>query len=136
VLTPWPSWLIAAHPSHERANPAALRNFLGQLTEYARRFDDAAQRKQADVDFIRERFGYEETDIRDWLKTVRWVGDCTAIPGKVIADTLRYGDRSGSINDTLTWNLTSILGQAGVVQRPWHGFVIEDFVNHEVVRLV
>lgn len=90
VLTPWPSWLIAAHPSAERANPAALRNFLGQLTGYVTRFDSEGQREKADVDFIRERFGYPESDIRAWLKTVRWVEDCSAIPGKVIADTLRY----------------------------------------------
>ncbi|KAG9121474.1 hypothetical protein FRC07_002561 [Ceratobasidium sp. 392] len=118
VLTPWPSWLIAAHPSPERAEPGALRNFLGHLTEYAHKFDDERQRDQADVDFIRERFGYQEKDVRDWLKTVRWVEDCTAIPGKVIVDTL------------------NILEQAGVVQRPLDGFQIEDFINPEVVRLI
>ncbi|KAG8789978.1 hypothetical protein FRC12_013032 [Ceratobasidium sp. 428] len=118
VLTPWPSWLIAAHPSPERAEPGALRSFLGQLTIYARKFDEQEQREQADVEFIRERFGYQEKDVRDWLKTVRWVEDCTAIPGKVIADTL------------------NILDQAGVVTRPLDGFKVEDFINGEVVRLI
>lgn len=118
VLTPWPSWLIAAHPSPERADRAALRNFLGRLTQYVRKFDEPGQREQADVDFIRERFGYEEHDIREWLKTVRWVEDCSAISGKVIVDTL------------------NILNQAGVVQRPFDGFKVEDFIDHSVVRVV
>ncbi|KAH7341758.1 hypothetical protein B0J17DRAFT_704311 [Rhizoctonia solani] len=118
VPTPWPSWLIAAHPSPERADPAALRNFLGKLTEYVAKFDSSEQRAQADVEFIRERFGYPESDIRAWLDTVRWVEDCTAIPGKVIVDTL------------------NILDKAGVVKRPMHGYKVEDFVNNEVVRLV
>ncbi|KAG8736517.1 hypothetical protein FRC10_009228 [Ceratobasidium sp. 414] len=118
VPTPWPSWLIAAHPSPERADPGALRDFVGQLTGYVRRFDEPQQRDQPDVDFIRQHFGYEEKDVRDWLKTVRWVEDCSAISGKVIADTL------------------NILNQAGVVERPFDGFKVEDFVNHEVVRLI
>ncbi|CAE6425573.1 unnamed protein product [Rhizoctonia solani] len=118
VPTPWPSWLIAAHPSPERADPAALRNFLGKLTEYVSKFDSSEQRAQADVEFIRERFGYPEADIRAWLDTVHWVEDCTAIPGKVIVDTL------------------NILDKAGVVKRPMHGYKVEDFVNNEVVRLV
>ncbi|EUC64794.1 periplasmic-binding protein-like protein II, putative [Rhizoctonia solani AG-3 Rhs1AP] len=118
VPTPWPSWLIAAHPSPERAEPAALRNFLGKLTEYVVKFDSKEQRAQADVDFIRERFGYPEVDVRAWLNTVHWVEDCTAIPGKVIIDTL------------------NILDKAGVVKRPMHGFKAEDFINTEVVRLV
>ncbi|KAJ1307539.1 hypothetical protein OPQ81_001636 [Rhizoctonia solani] len=118
VPTPWPSWLIAAHPSPERAEPNALRNFLGKLTEYVARFDSEEQRLQADISFIQENFGYPEADIRAWLQTVRWVEDCSAISGKVIMDTL------------------NILDQAGVVKRPMHGFKAEDFVNNEVVRLV
>ncbi|CAE6441786.1 unnamed protein product [Rhizoctonia solani] len=118
VLTPWPSWLIAAHPSPERAEPTALRNFLGNLTEYVVKFDSKEQRAQAGVTFIREKFGYPEADVRAWLDTVRWVEDCTAIPGKVIVDTL------------------NILDKAGVVKRPPQGFKAEDFINSEVVRLV
>ncbi|CAE6431825.1 unnamed protein product [Rhizoctonia solani] len=118
VPTPWPSWLIAAHPSSERAEPTALRNFLGKLTEYVVKFDSEEQRAQADVNFIRERFGYPEADIRAWLNTVHWVADCSAIPGKVIVDTL------------------NILDKAGVVKRPMDGFKVEEFVNTEVVRLV
>lgn len=95
VLTPWPSWLIAAHTSPERADPGSLRRFVGQLTEYVGRFDHERQREQAGVEFIRERFGYEEADIRAWLKTVRWVEDCSAIPGKAIIDTLKYAHLIG-----------------------------------------
>ncbi|CAE6454949.1 hypothetical protein BN14_02935 [Rhizoctonia solani AG-1 IB] len=116
VPTPWPSWLIAAHP--DRAEPTPLKNFLGALTGYVTKFDSDEQRAQADVDFIQKRFGYPEEDIRAWLKTVRWAEDCTAIPGKVIVDTL------------------NILDKAGVVKRPMDGFNVEDFTNNEVVRLV
>ncbi|QRV75063.1 hypothetical protein RhiJN_03078 [Ceratobasidium sp. AG-Ba] len=118
VLTPWPSWLIAAHPSPDRADPGVLRSFLGRLTEYVRKFDEPREREQADVDFIRKHFGYEEHDIREWLKTVRWVEDCSAISGKVIVDTL------------------NILNEAGVVQRPLDGFKVEDFINHDVARII
>ena len=59
--TPWPSWLIAAHPT--RAPADALRPFLDALSGYVRAFDAPAQRAAADVAFIKEKFGYPEADI-------------------------------------------------------------------------
>lgn len=64
VPTPWPSWMIAAHPSPERSDPVALREFLGTLTTYVRAFDSHAKRSLENVEFIKQRFGYAETDIR------------------------------------------------------------------------
>jgi len=115
VLTPWPSWLIAAHP--QRADPQALRNFLATLSQHVREFDSPEKRQKENVAFIKDAFGYKEEDIEAWLLTVKYVKDCGKIDGKVIVDTL------------------SILEKAGVVQRPDEGFEIESFVNQEVVRL-
>ena len=64
VLTPWPSWLIAAHPSDKRAPPGAVRAFLSSLSRYARAFDSQEKRAVSDVEFIKERFGYQEEDIK------------------------------------------------------------------------
>lgn len=65
VPTPWPSWLIAAHPSSKRAPPAALRAFLTNLTTYVRAFDSAEKREGgANLQFIKEKFGYPEDDIK------------------------------------------------------------------------
>lgn len=53
--------MIAAHPT--RASDDALRTFLENLSGYVREFDSEAKRAQADVDFIKEKFGYPEEDI-------------------------------------------------------------------------
>ncbi|KAI5122898.1 hypothetical protein M0805_007576 [Coniferiporia weirii] len=118
VLTPWPSWLIAAHPNPDRAPPAALRAFLATLSEYVRAFDASDAREAADVAFIKERFGYEETDIKEWLKTVSYPADCASIPEEVVLDT------------------SITLVKAGVIHKPEYGYVIDDFVNKEVCKLV
>ena len=62
VPTPWPSWLIAAHPT--RASAEALKVFLSDLSGYVRAFDSEDNRKTADVEFIKDKFGYPEEDIR------------------------------------------------------------------------
>lgn len=72
--TPWPSWLIAAHPT--RAPAEALRPFLATLSEHVRAFDAAEQRAGPDVAFIKDKFGYPEADIqvRSLLSRVRQDG--------------------------------------------------------------
>ena len=62
VPTPWPSWLIAAHP--ERAPVDALRPFLGTLSTYVRDFNSEAKRAGPNVEFIKDKFGYPEEDIQ------------------------------------------------------------------------
>lgn len=64
VPTPWPSWLIAAHPSPERAPEEAVQHFLANLTTYVRRFDSEESRAAEGIDFIKEKFGYPEEDIK------------------------------------------------------------------------
>jgi len=115
VPTPWPSWLIAAHP--ERATVDVLRTFLGTLTSYVRAFDSEEKRSGDNVNFIREKFGYQEEDIKAWLKTVGYPQDCATIPSKVIQDTL------------------SVLEKAGFVTSPDGGFQVSQFVNTDIVTL-
>ncbi|KAL7279244.1 hypothetical protein ACG7TL_007084 [Trametes sanguinea] len=116
VPTPWPSWLIAAHP--ERAPASALTPFLEALSGFVRAFDAPEQRAAADVAFIKDKFGYAEEDIKAWLKTVGYPQSCLEIPRQVILDTL------------------SVLEKAGFVQSPEGGFDVGEFVNTEVVTLV
>ncbi|KAJ3479529.1 hypothetical protein NLI96_g8998 [Meripilus lineatus] len=115
VPTPWPSWLIAAHPT--RAPADALRVFLQKLTTYVRNFDSEEKRAHENVEFIKEKFGYPEEDIKAWLKTVGYPQDCATIPRKVITDTL------------------DVLIEAGFVTKPEGGFSVEQFVNSDVVNL-
>ncbi|KIM40517.1 hypothetical protein M413DRAFT_163102 [Hebeloma cylindrosporum] len=115
VPTPWPSWLIAAHP--ERASSVAITAFLAVLTEYVRAFDSEESREKLNVPFIEAKFGYPKEDITAWLKTVRYPASCLEIPTKVILDTL------------------GVLEKAGVVKHPEGGFNIDLFVNKEVVKL-
>lgn len=115
VPTPWPSWLIAAHPT--RATPVALRTFLSTLTTYVQTFDSPEKRAQDDVEFIKAKFGYPEADINAWLKTVNWTHDCAAIPSKVISDTLE------------------VLEKAGFIKSPEDGFDVAHFVNTDIARL-
>ncbi|GBE87971.1 periplasmic binding protein-like II [Sparassis latifolia] len=116
VPTPWPSWLIAAHPT--RAQADFLRTFLSTLTIYVRTFDSQEKRAHEDIEFIKEKFGYPEEDIKAWLKTVGYPQDCAAIPRKVIADTL------------------NVLEKAGYIKGPEDGFDVSYFVDTNIVKLV
>jgi len=115
VPTPWPSWLIAAHP--ERAQSKELSAFLDGLTKFVDDFNSADSRATKDVSFIESKFGYPKEDIEAWLKTVNYPQNCSEIPAKVISDTL------------------SVLEKAGVVSRRETGFDVDSFVNKDVVRL-
>ncbi|EJD06839.1 periplasmic binding protein-like II [Fomitiporia mediterranea MF3/22] len=117
VPTPWPSWLIAAHPSPTRAPPAALRDFLSSLSSYVNAFSTPEARSGPSVEYIKEKFGYEEEDIKDWLETVAYPEDCAVIPEKVVMDT------------------SVTLVKAGVMHKPDYGYDIDDFVNTQVCKL-
>lgn len=116
VPTPWPSWLIAAHPT--RGEPAAVRTFLNNLSHHVRAFASKEARAGPSVKFVMDTFGYPETDVKEWLDAVEYPEDCATIPWNVITDTL------------------GVLQQAGVVAPP-EGAVKQDlFVNLDVVTLV
>ncbi|KAI0783655.1 periplasmic binding protein-like II [Abortiporus biennis] len=116
VPTPWPSWMIAAHPT--RAPSSALKPFLESLSGYVREFDTEEKRQKDDVEFIKEKFGYPEEDIKSWLLTVGYPKDCTEISTDVITATL------------------STLEKAGFIQAPEGGFSVKNFVNEEVAQLI
>ncbi|KAF8150659.1 hypothetical protein B0H34DRAFT_665420 [Crassisporium funariophilum] len=115
VPTPWPSWLIAAHP--DRASPDAVTAFLTGLTKFVTSFDSTESRAEKNVPFIEAKFGYPKEDIEAWLKTVSYPQDCSVIPTAVIQDTL------------------SVLEKAGVVKRPEGGFNVDAFVERKVAKL-
>lgn len=52
-----------------------------------RAFNAEEARESKDVEFIKERFGYPEADVREWLKTVEYPDDCAVIPENVVLDT-------------------------------------------------
>jgi len=118
VLTPWPSWLIAAHPSPERASPQAVKDFLESLSKYVREFDSAENRKSADVEFIKAKFNYPEEDIKAWLETVGYPENCGTLSIKVIKDTL------------------AVLEKAGFVESSAGEFDIGKFANTEIAKVV
>jgi len=115
VPTPWPSWMIAAHPT--RAPHDRVRLFLKGLTSYVREFNSKEKRAGDNIEFIKSKFGYPVEDIEAWLKTVGYPEDCSVIPSKVIAETL------------------SVLEKAGVVAAPPKGFELLDFVEDQVAKL-
>ncbi|KAF7970081.1 hypothetical protein HWV62_25064 [Athelia sp. TMB] len=117
VPTPWPSWLIAAHPSQDRAPPAALRTFLTTLSGYVRDFGSPEARAGPSVEFIKAKFGYPEEDVTAWLKTVAYPAECDVIPASVISHAL------------------DVLEKAGVIKSPEGGFKVEDFVDVTVAKL-
>lgn len=120
VPTPWPSWLIAAHPSPERAPKKAIRSFLESLTGYVAKFDSQESRDSTNVPFIQETWGYPEADIKEWMSTVKYTTDCTVIPSAVLSEVLRVLSTAGFI--------TSPEGPAELVQ--------SIFVDTEVARII
>ncbi|KAI9461610.1 periplasmic binding protein-like II [Lactarius psammicola] len=118
VPTPWPSWLIAAHPSKDRAPSDQLSAFLRALSNYVVASDAPENRAGPNVQFIKEKFGYPEEDICAWLKTVSYPSDCSNIPEKVITDTL------------------NLLEKASVVKAPERGaFDMTTFIDMAVAKL-
>ncbi|TFK75182.1 periplasmic binding protein-like II [Pluteus cervinus] len=118
VPTPWPSWMIAAHPSPGRAPKEAVKTFLQGLTKYINSFNSEAGRAGANQEFIKEKFGYPLEDIEAWLLTVGYPDDCAVIPGDVIRNTLE------------------VLQKAGAIQTPSSGgYQLEQFVDTEVANL-
>jgi len=75
-----------------------LRAFLEILTTYVVSFDAPDNRAGPNVEFIKDTFGYCEEDVRAWLKTVRYPQNCSAIPEKVITDTLATLERAGVVS--------------------------------------
>ncbi|KAI0787637.1 hypothetical protein C8Q74DRAFT_1366477 [Fomes fomentarius] len=61
VPIPWPSWLIAAHPTHAPAQ--ALTPFLAT---YVRAFHAEKNRAGPDVEFIKDKFGYPGLFVCHW----------------------------------------------------------------------
>jgi len=120
VPTPWPSWLIAAHPSPERAPKEAVRSFLNSLTGYVTKFDSQESRDSTNVPFIQKTWGYPEADIKEWMSTVKYTNDCTTIPSTVLSEVLR------------------ILSTAGFITSPEGAAedIYEIFVDTDVARIV
>ncbi|TRM64355.1 hypothetical protein BD626DRAFT_547490 [Schizophyllum amplum] len=116
VPTPWPSWMIAAHPT--RAANDALTAFLSSLSKYVTAFDNEQSRASRNVPFIKEKFGYPEEDIKAWMATVGYPSDCGSVSEKVVKETL------------------STLEKAGVVKTADGGFDIKTFVNTDVAKLI
>lgn len=56
--------MIAAHVSEERAPSGKVRAFTASLTDYVRAFDSDESRAKANIDFIKAKFGYPESDIK------------------------------------------------------------------------
>ncbi|KIJ66974.1 hypothetical protein HYDPIDRAFT_174261 [Hydnomerulius pinastri MD-312] len=115
VPTPWPSWLIAAHPT--RAPALDVSTFLSSLSGYVRSFSSSESRAGPSVEFIKDKFGYPEEDVKAWLQAVAYPDDCAEIPSHVITDTL------------------AVLEKAGVVTPPEGGFDLTQFFNTSVVKL-
>ena len=68
VPTPWPSWLIAAHP--ERAQAKDLSAFLDGLTKFVNDFDSPDARATKNIPFIESKFGYQKADIEASISAV------------------------------------------------------------------
>ncbi|KAF9787487.1 periplasmic binding protein-like II [Thelephora terrestris] len=97
VPTPWSSWLIAAHPSAERAPKEAVRSFLNSLTVYVATFDSKESRDSKNVPFVQKTWGYPEADIKEWMSTVKYTTDCTTISSAVLSEVLRILSTAGFI---------------------------------------
>jgi len=117
VPSPWPSWMIVAHPSPTRAPPQSVISFLDRLTSFVRAFDSAENRISADVEFIKKNFGYPEEDVKAWLETVKWTWDTREVRENVIRETI------------------STLARAGVVS-PAASLKASDYADENVCQLI
>ncbi|KAH7908338.1 periplasmic binding protein-like II [Hygrophoropsis aurantiaca] len=112
VPTPWPSWLIAAHPT--RAPASDVKSFLAGLTKHVKEFASPEARAGPSVEFVKRTFGYPEEDVKAWMKNVSYPDDCAKLSpnNNIIAETLDF------------------LSQAGAVSNKTQDFNVDDFLFH------
>jgi len=115
VITPWPSWMIAASPN---VDAAELSSLLDSLSASVREFDSVESRQGSNIDYIINKFKYDRSDVQSWLTTVKYPTDLTQIKREVVFDTLKT------------------LETAGVVKEPKDGWKIENFVNESVAKVL
>jgi hypothetical protein len=94
-----------------------VSNFLNKLDSYTSNFDSQQSREGPNVEFIKQHFGYEEADIKDWLKTVGYAKVPT-VSRDVVFETLKT------------------LEIAGVVQAPEDGWSLNTFVDTDIAQVV
>jgi hypothetical protein len=82
--------MIAVRPSSSSLAGDALRAFLASLSAYVREFDTPSKRAGPNVEFIKEKFGYQEEDIKSWLETVGYPTDCAVVDPEVVVNTLTW----------------------------------------------
>ena len=85
VLTPWPSWLIAARADCDQNR---LLEFLHGLGHWTQEFDSEKSRQGPAIEYIQGTLGYPVTDIQDWIKTCRWSHEPWIVERTTIEKTL------------------------------------------------
>jgi hypothetical protein len=66
-----------------------LQTFLSSLEPFVTHFNSPAAREKEDVDFVTNYFGHQQSDVEEWLQTVKWEEGLLQVDQKVIKDTLR-----------------------------------------------
>jgi hypothetical protein len=88
--------VLSQHPGHHGRSPhiphqqgllhpqSSPSSNVSRLPSEA--FDSAENRASAGVEFIKERFGYPEEDVKAWLETVKWTPDAREVKETVLRD--------------------------------------------------
>lgn len=131
--------MIAASTSQDHAPTEAVHAFLTSLNKYVTAFNSAESRAKANVEFIKERFGYPEADIVAWLATVGYPDDITVIKKTVIEETLQCVSPCAFFSWFLIVPLLDIfrtLEKTGFITAPEGGFSVAQFTNDKVAQVV
>lgn len=92
IYTPWPSWHIVAKP--ELVGDERLEEMMQKLNKGVRYFE---KNQEEAVRYISSELDYEEADAREWLKTVRFVGDVRGVRAEVVERTVEVLRKAGVV---------------------------------------
>ncbi|KAI7857927.1 hypothetical protein BDC45DRAFT_499689 [Circinella umbellata] len=114
ITPPWPAFLFAAHVDLLQNHPQDLQNALKAIQKATLLFME--QKENDSVKLVMDILDYNEEDVRNWFKTVRYAGEHSQVSSRALQVTV------------------STLIKAGVVDAP--GLAPENLVDLKVANLI
>lgn len=90
IYTPWPSWMIVARD--EVVHDERLGDLLPRIDQGIKHFET---NKEEAVQYISTSLDYSKKDATEWLATVRFAQDVSAVSEEVVVNTIRTLRKAG-----------------------------------------
>ena len=93
ILTPWPSWMIAARSDVEEAK---LKTFFERLDQGVQYFHN---KPEESVEYNTKTLTYSKEDAEEWAKTVQFAPAVEGVKSSVVDETLKVLKKAKVVDD-------------------------------------